>query len=177
MIGGNTGWEIYTFVTEKCIKNWMGFGWHPVAVCGITPKLNCIVNYIFLYQLQILEHNLFRHGALYFIPNLIKTYLVKYVFYIKYNKISYTTIIYSKFKLPNFFYFHFYNDFNFCNNLLIVFFKRGPILGLYQKHSWMITILTLNSALLKSIFKGEGAVLVHWRDETRTQSAGRMGLF
>ncbi len=40
---------MYTLVTENCIKNEMGFGWHLVAVCGITPKQNCIVTFFFFF--------------------------------------------------------------------------------------------------------------------------------
>ncbi len=77
----------------------MGFEWHPVAVCGITPKQNCIVTSIIFKSTSNLEHNLFRHMALIVCQIWIKTYCVKYLFYIKYNKNSTVHFIYSKFKL------------------------------------------------------------------------------
>ncbi len=70
---------MYTFVTEKCIKkNSMRFEWHPVAVCGITPKQNCVVTSIFYISTSNLKHNLFRHMALILCQIWIKTYFVKY---------------------------------------------------------------------------------------------------
>ncbi len=82
--------EIGAIMREKCIhlrqkkmhKQIMGFGWHPVAVYGIMPKQNCIVTYIFFISTSNLEHNLFRHMALILCQILIKTYFVKYLFYI-----------------------------------------------------------------------------------------------
>ncbi len=48
------GGEIDTFVDRKVHKkNSMGFEWHPVAVCGITPNKIGIVPQFFIYQLQI----------------------------------------------------------------------------------------------------------------------------
>ncbi len=64
----NSGREIDTFVTEKCIQNnSMGFEWHPVAVYGITPKQNCIVTSIFDISTSNLKHNLYGFN---FMPNL-----------------------------------------------------------------------------------------------------------
>ncbi len=34
----------------------MEFEWHPVAVCGITPKQNCIVTSFFFISTSNLEH-------------------------------------------------------------------------------------------------------------------------
>ncbi len=86
-------------MTEKCIKkNSMGFEWHPVAVCGITPKQNCIVTSIFYISTSNLKHNLFRHMALILCQIWIETYFVKYLFYIIYNNCT-LHFIYSKFKL------------------------------------------------------------------------------
>ncbi len=62
----------------------------------------------------------------------IKTYFVKYRFYIKLNLNSTVHVIYGKFKLLELFLLIFL-WFYFCNNMLIVFFKKRPTLGLYSK--------------------------------------------
>ncbi len=84
-------------MTEKCIKKSMGFEWHPVAVCGITPKQNCIVTSIFYISTSNLKHNLFRHMALILCQIWIKTFCK--IFYIIYNNNCTLHFIYSKFKL------------------------------------------------------------------------------
>ncbi len=55
---------IGVILREKLIDLWqkMEFGWHPVAVCGITPKQNCIWTSIFFISTSNLEHNLCRHS-------------------------------------------------------------------------------------------------------------------
>ncbi len=67
---------MYTFVTEKCNE----FGWHPVAVWGITPKQNCIVTSIFFISTSNLEHNLFRYIALIVCQIWIQTHFFIFIF-------------------------------------------------------------------------------------------------
>ncbi len=66
---------------KSAYKNSMGFEWHPVAVCGITPKQNCIVTSIFYISTSNLKHNLFRHMALILCQIWIKTFCKIFILY------------------------------------------------------------------------------------------------
>ncbi len=76
---------------RKSLQKLNGFGWHPVAVCGMTPKQNCTVTSIFLYKLQIwnttysdIWHSFYAKFG--FKP-------IFYFYFVKYNKIVQLTYL------------------------------------------------------------------------------------